>query len=571
MNWEFFEIGGVKFLALAKHAAGQNHDVDSQIYQWNGTAFMNMPSMSLPTRGAQDFEFFEIDNTQYLAVANHRDGGNFNLESYIYRWNGNSFVTFQATVAPGASHWEHFAMDGVHYLALACFYDGSSHNVNSKSYRWDGAEFAEIQSIATIGALDFEFFTRSGAHYLAVANSRDGPNVNVESKLYKWDGAAFVEMQAITTNDAYDWEYFESNCFSYLVAANRGGVTEVFRVERNSSTVCLPDPASPSVEIVSDLADTDIVLNIHVPAIPASTAEGENLTWRFDIGSSMQELRVWGGSECLSWEIRQTSENSTFYQVSMPHTKLLQACSLNAENRPNSTDVNRTINSSVSPGYTLLGPGYCLHGFYDGHDATDATLEACKAKCTSEPMCQFFALAEGHTCSRYFSTAEGCGDQALRLVHWLGHISFAKETDAWLPSGYRPLGPGHCLMGYYDGWIRMPASKLVQQSAHRSLTASSFPCLGRGELAPAIWQQMRGVSAGKVLTITSGTALPNRATRCRVATSQWGLGSALKAIMLDGKMCWLHPAWEPVQPSAHPKHLASSSYGFRGKLVPGTV
>ncbi|CAE7944462.1 Tspear [Symbiodinium sp. KB8] len=424
MNWEFFEIGGVKFLALAKYRAGHNYDVDSQIYQWNGTAFMNMPSMSLPTRGAYDFEFFEIDNTQYLAVANHRDGGNVNVESYIYRWNGNAFVTFQNIAESGASHWEHFEMDGVHYLALACFYDGSSHNVNSKIYRWDGAEFAEIQSIATIGALDFEFFTRSGAHYLAAANSRDGPNVNVESKLYKWDGAAFVEVQAITTNDAYDWEYFESNCFSYLVAANRGGVTEVFRVERNSSTVCLPDPASPSVEIVSDLADTDIVLNIHVPAIPASTAEGENLTWRFDIGSSMQELRVWGGSECLSWEILQTSENSSIYQVSMPYTKLLQACSLNA------TEVNRTINSSVSPGYTLLGPGYCWHGYYDGHDATDATLEACKAKCTSEPMCQFFSLSEGRTCS----------------------LSFAKETDAWLPSGYRPLGPGHCLVGYYDGW-----------------------------------------------------------------------------------------------------------------------
>ncbi|KAK3274591.1 hypothetical protein CYMTET_17236 [Cymbomonas tetramitiformis] len=55
-----------------------------------------------------------------------------------------------------------------------------------------------------------------------------------------------------------------------------------------------------------------------------------------------------------------------------------------------------------------MGTGYCEAGYYAGWNSADATLEACKARCTEEAQCLFFALKEAHTCSRYNSGAGDC-------------------------------------------------------------------------------------------------------------------------------------------------------------------
>eukprot|EP00854_Cymbomonas_tetramitiformis_P033465 gene33465-42968_t len=55
-----------------------------------------------------------------------------------------------------------------------------------------------------------------------------------------------------------------------------------------------------------------------------------------------------------------------------------------------------------------MGTGYCDAGYYAGGNSADATLEACKARCTEEAQCLFFALKEACTCSRYNSGAGDC-------------------------------------------------------------------------------------------------------------------------------------------------------------------
>eukprot|EP00854_Cymbomonas_tetramitiformis_P032309 gene32309-40929_t len=41
-----------------------------------------------------------------------------------------------------------------------------------------------------------------------------------------------------------------------------------------------------------------------------------------------------------------------------------------------------------------MGTGHCEAGYYAGWNSADATLEACKARCTEEAQCLFFALKE---------------------------------------------------------------------------------------------------------------------------------------------------------------------------------
>eukprot|EP00443_Scrippsiella_acuminata_P006600 CAMPEP_0115268252 /NCGR_PEP_ID=MMETSP0270-20121206/52422_1 /TAXON_ID=71861 /ORGANISM="Scrippsiella trochoidea, Strain CCMP3099" /LENGTH=96 /DNA_ID=CAMNT_0002684443 /DNA_START=167 /DNA_END=454 /DNA_ORIENTATION=- len=94
---------------------------------------------------ARDWEYFEIDGTSYMVIANYRDVIAYAVDSKIYRWTGTSFTEFQSIPTMGAVDWEHFEIDGTHYIAVANSFDGASGGVDSKIYHWTGNSFVESQ------------------------------------------------------------------------------------------------------------------------------------------------------------------------------------------------------------------------------------------------------------------------------------------------------------------------------------------------------------------------------------------------------------------------------------------
>ena len=229
-DWESFTIDGLTYLAIANyHHPLHNSEIDSKIYRWNGTSFVEF--QSIPSSGATDWDFFTIDGTHYLALTNSLSNlQNPNLNSIIYKWNGTSFVEFQSIASNCAEDWEHFEIDGDFYLALANNRsDLYTYNINSKIYKWNGSDFVWHQDIPTSGCLDTESLTINGDTYLAVANHYDGSSRNIDSKIYKWDGNSFVEFQSIPTNSAYDWVDFSINGRTFLVVANQHDGTTYHR------------------------------------------------------------------------------------------------------------------------------------------------------------------------------------------------------------------------------------------------------------------------------------------------------------------------------------------------------
>lgn len=90
--------------------------------------------------------------------------------------------------------------------------------------------------------------------------------------------------------------------------------------------------------------------------------------------------------------------------------------------------IQKTVSSpaeTAENGYKRLGTGYCNSGYYAGWEKQDATLEKCKAKCSSEDKCVAFSLKEGHTCSRYNKKAGECSNRK----HGHGdHVSYLKTS-----------------------------------------------------------------------------------------------------------------------------------------------
>ena len=67
----------------------------SEVVEWrdvDGGQFVSVQNIS--TYGATDWEYFEIDSRNLLAVANHystADGNSYDIESEVFEWNGCRF------------------------------------------------------------------------------------------------------------------------------------------------------------------------------------------------------------------------------------------------------------------------------------------------------------------------------------------------------------------------------------------------------------------------------------------------------------------------------------------------
>jgi hypothetical protein len=193
----------------------------------------------LATNGAYGLKAFTIAGTQYLAVANQYNGQSYNVDSKIYRWDGSSFVEFQALATNGAVGWEAFTLDGGHYLVVANTHNGNSRSIDSKIYRWDGSVFAEFQTLATHGALGWKAFTIDGTQYLAVANqyNSNDTSYNIDSKIYRWDGSSFAEFQSLATNGARCLEAFTIDDTQYLAVANFNSDSVIYTLTITTTTI----------------------------------------------------------------------------------------------------------------------------------------------------------------------------------------------------------------------------------------------------------------------------------------------------------------------------------------------
>ena len=113
-------------------------NINSKIYRWTGTSESGRFSefQSIATVGAMEWEFFEMAGTAYLAVANHFDRRyNYYHESKIYKWDGTRFEEFQSIPTVGAKSIRAFEIAGVTYLAVANERDGHRHYIDSIIYK----------------------------------------------------------------------------------------------------------------------------------------------------------------------------------------------------------------------------------------------------------------------------------------------------------------------------------------------------------------------------------------------------------------------------------------------------
>ncbi|XP_072118502.1 thrombospondin-type laminin G domain and EAR repeat-containing protein-like [Mobula birostris] len=242
-DWEAFQINGETFLAVANHREGDNHNINSIIYKWNPESRLFERNQTIPTSGAYDWEFFTVGPYSFLVVANTFNGTSTRIYSRIYIQLGGVFRLFQSILTYGATDWEMFHVEGRVFLAVAnsqSYQTGApnginSFNINSTIYELNitAQMFVKFQDILTYSAVDWEFFTVGDDSFLVVANSYDGSKFFLNSVIYRWQGyESFVPVHRLPTYGCTDWEQFNTEEGSYLIYSSaKERISKVLRLK----------------------------------------------------------------------------------------------------------------------------------------------------------------------------------------------------------------------------------------------------------------------------------------------------------------------------------------------------
>ncbi|XP_028663329.2 LOW QUALITY PROTEIN: thrombospondin-type laminin G domain and EAR repeat-containing protein-like [Erpetoichthys calabaricus] len=239
-DWEAFQIEQETFVAVANHRQGNNHNIDSVIYKWNPETTLFEVNQTISTSGAYDWEFFTIGPYSFLVIANTFNGVSTRIYSCIYIWLGGMFRLFQSILTFGATDWEVFQIGQRVFLAVANSqnYDQqgvSSYAINSTIYEMNitAQMFVKFQDIETYSAVDWEFFTLGEDKFLVVANSFDGKTFSLNSVIYRWQGyEGFVPVHRLHTFGCTDWERFSTSNGSYLIYSSaKESVSKVLKLK----------------------------------------------------------------------------------------------------------------------------------------------------------------------------------------------------------------------------------------------------------------------------------------------------------------------------------------------------
>ena len=90
----------------------------------HSASVLDLQVQSIPTQGASDVVSFDIDGSCYVVIANGEDDdANPNVDTVVYRWSGTAFVQFQRLSTIGASALATFSYRGELNLAIASLTD----------------------------------------------------------------------------------------------------------------------------------------------------------------------------------------------------------------------------------------------------------------------------------------------------------------------------------------------------------------------------------------------------------------------------------------------------------------
>lgn len=193
-----------------EHVASLSSTWSVYLKHWNGSSWIELGGSAtgsgIANSGVGGAPSVAVDGSNYPAVA-WQDGLSGNLEIYLKRWNGMSWVELAGSATAGgvsntagASELPSLAIETTGNPVVG-WQDGTNGNLEVYLKRWDGAQWAELSGSASSGGISGTATPSEGCSLALESTNnplvawQDGAG-NTEVFLKRWDGAQWVQLSS---------------------------------------------------------------------------------------------------------------------------------------------------------------------------------------------------------------------------------------------------------------------------------------------------------------------------------------------------------------------------------------
>ena len=200
---EYFNINNEDFLAVANSYNGRSSTLDSIVYRRQGGRFIEF--LHIPTEWVTDLHYLTIDDRRLLLISSFDKS-----EVYVHEWqNGNFKAIGVLTIPfPQITRCTSFKIQNSTYIVCGSWKDFEAAAI----FKWNGRQFGLSQKFSSSFVCCPYSFLANNSVYIAIGNfvSTTGmPKTN--SYLYRWKGTTFFHHQSLPTFGARAWASFTTS------------------------------------------------------------------------------------------------------------------------------------------------------------------------------------------------------------------------------------------------------------------------------------------------------------------------------------------------------------------------
>ena len=217
-----------------------------------GAPVGQVQSFLLPNIAAIQWTGFQINERYFLAAAIYEDDivrtsnpdTKFDQYSIIFEYNrsangGGQFKEIQRIATHGGNQFAFASIDNRNFLAICNYKDGSdSYDIDSIIYEYDinaqSSPFKVFVKIRTNACAHMEFYTKGNELFLIVANHYDKPagKTKIDSIIYKIDlsSNSSLEYLKIQTNAVQKVKHAMYEGETFILVSNYYGNAEAYQV-----------------------------------------------------------------------------------------------------------------------------------------------------------------------------------------------------------------------------------------------------------------------------------------------------------------------------------------------------
>jgi len=220
-GWSVSTNGNVALVGAYGDDDSGGQSGSAYVFRWNGSSWVFEQKLLASDGAAGDWFGDSVSASGSVALVGapyDDDNGDTSGSSYVFRWNGSSWVFEQKLLASDGAAYDNFgdSVSASGNVALVGAYGDSDNGDTAGSayvFRWNGSSWVQEQKLLASDGAAYDWFgdSVSASENVALVGApydNDNGGYSGSAYVFRWNGSSWVEDEKLLASDGAEYDNF---------------------------------------------------------------------------------------------------------------------------------------------------------------------------------------------------------------------------------------------------------------------------------------------------------------------------------------------------------------------------